>query len=153
MWVTCYTDASWSPETCSGGWAYSLTSDQGRCAKSGPCPPWVTCNNTAEFAAIVAGIYRAVREWEGVEGVSVRTDSAVAITYLRFYPGKVPITLHRVDWLVIRDKLHRILRKYSCKVKLTHVKGHQSSRTRPAYMNNKVDDLSRMARHGSFVDK
>lgn len=153
MWVTCYTDASWD-DTGRGGWAYRLVSDKGRFDKSGRCPAWVRCNNTAEFSAIVAGIYRALREWDDVEGVSVHTDSDAAIRYFKFYPAGVPRTLRRDDWLVLRKKLYEILEDHECMIKFTHVKGHQlSTLSRRAYMNNNVDDMSRRARLGRFVNR
>lgn len=154
MWVTCYTDASWSPTTLKGGWAYSLVSDLGRLAKSGRCPAWVKCSNTAEFSAIVAGIYRALRAWDDVEGVSIHTDSDAAIRYFRFYPTGVPGNLRRDDWLVLRGKLYEILESHECLVKFSHVKGHQRSWvSKRAYMNNNVDDMSRRARLGRFVNR
>lgn len=146
MWVTCYTDASWHPDNKVGGWAYALVSNRGRHSKSGRCPKWVKCSNTAEFSAIVAGIYRALREWDDVEGVSIHTDSQIAITYLRFYPYGVPENLKRKDWLGLRRKLWEIIEEHAIKVKFTHVKGHQRNCTVKAYMNNKVDDMSRKAR-------
>jgi ribonuclease HI len=146
MWVTCYADASWLPQERKGGWAYSLISDRGRYEKYGACPRWVTDNNTAEFSAIIAGIYRAVRRWDNVEGVSVYTDSICALAYLRFYPNGIPKTLRRDDYLAIREKLWKVIDDHGIKIKISHVRGHQNAKTVKAYMNNKVDAWSRRAR-------
>jgi len=97
------------------------------------------------MSAIVAGVYRAVREDDSVEGVSVYTDSMAAIDYLRYYYGGVP-SLRREDWLLIRDKLYLILEKYECMIKFTHVKGHRYGRSKQVYMNNRVDQMAGDAR-------
>lgn len=85
-WVTCYSDASWDPRTKTGGWAYLIRSEYGWYKKSGRTPDWVTCASTAEMAAIIAGVYRALRVWPGLNGVGVRTDCQAAIHYLQYRP-------------------------------------------------------------------
>jgi len=141
VWVTCYTDASWYDEKFAGGWAYHLKCDQGSFHKAGECPSWVNCSATAEMSAIIAGVYRAVRLFDNVEGVGVFTDCHTAIHYLEWQPDTI---YRRKDWLVIQNKFRRMLYKYKCRAYFTHVKGHRSSKQGvSAFLNNKVDRLSR----------
>lgn len=139
MWVTCYTDAGWHPSHNIGAWAYTLKCDQGSYTKSGNSPSWVSCSNTAEMSAIIAGVYRAVRHFEGVVGVGVRTDSMTAISYLK--TAQDEDSLSRKDWVILRRRLYRILDKYNCRVNFTHVKGHQRASSTQAYLNNKMDRM------------
>lgn len=138
MWVTCYTDASWKAGR--GALAYWLRSNHGRVVESLTCPPEAVCSNTAEFAAIIAGVERALREWTDVDGIQINTDSQTAIQYLQFYAQLD--RLKRKEWLEFRQRLYRLLDSRNCKIQFKHVKGHQRPTHVRAYINNQVDDLA-----------
>ena len=146
MWVTCYTDASWFDTKQKGAVAYWLRSDTGRIVSSRPCPPQVTCNNTAEMCAIVVGVRHALQEWRNTSGILVNTDSTVAISYLQF--GADLSRLRREDWFVWRKWLYGLLDKRGCLVRFKHVKGHQCPNNVRSYLNTQVDSLSRSAVEG-----
>lgn len=153
MWVTCYTDASWDQRERKGGWAYMIRSELGWFKKNGPTPRWVTCNNSAEMSAIVAGVYRAIREWPGTQGVGVRTDSEIAIHYLRYYPYDKEF--RRQDWVRIRRLLYGVLDEHECRIRFVHVKGHQPRHASDqAKLNGNVDYWARHGRLGTkLVDQ
>lgn len=151
-WVTCYADAGWEPRTRVGTWAYMIRSADGWYKKSGICPEWVNCSSTAEMAAVIAGVYRALRVWPGVKGVGVRTDSQAAIHYLQFRPYLKQF--NRRDWVPIRRMLHGVLNDYDCRIRFVHVKGHRPRHeSNAARLNGNVDKLATMARAGRFVDE
>jgi ribonuclease HI len=101
----------------------------------------VTCSNTAEFSAILAGVARALAEWDDVEGIQVNTDSQTAISYLKF--SAELSQLRRKEWLVFRTRLYTMLDKRNCKIQFKHVKGHQRPTHVRAYINDRVDALAR----------
>lgn len=141
MWVTCYTDASWHGSGGVGGIAYWLRSVQGRIVESASCPPEVTCNNTAELAAVLAGVQHALSSWSDVEGIQVNTDSMVVIDYLKF--GADVNRLRRKDWVAsFRTKLYVLLDEKNCKLQIKHVKGHQRPENMRFYLNGRVDALA-----------
>lgn len=144
MWVTIYTDASWFPETKEGGWGFWAKSDRGRITKHGKLPKWVKCSNSAEIAAILIGVVEIFETWrnEEIKGVLVCTDSQVAMHYLKYRPNGVE-GLKRNDWLKIRAILYELLDSQDCLIKIRHVKGHQKTNTRQAWLNNKVDEFTR----------
>lgn len=142
MWVTLYTDASWFPETCRGGWGFWAKSNLGRVTKHGKLPNWVKCNNAAEMAAILIGVETIFSTWDNVEGILVCTDSTTAQSYLKYRPAGVT-DLKRKDWLGIRTKLYQALDEKGCKLKIRHVKGHQANTTKASWLNNKVDEFTR----------
>ena len=153
-WVTVYSDASWHDKDKAAGWAYLIRSEYGWYKKSGnKVPDWVRCSNSAEMAAIVAGIYRALREWPDTIGVGVRTDSRVAIDYLRYRPNG--FNGRRPEWMRVRTKLHELLDEFDCRIRMIHVKGHRPRHeSSAAKLNGSVDYWSREARLGrKFIDQ
>lgn len=148
MWVTLYTDASWEPEEGVGGWGIWARCEKGRLTDHGKCPKWVDCNNSAEIAAIVIGVFRVFEEWDDVEGILVCTDSTTAMQYLKFRPNGTK-SLKRKKWLKVRRIVHDLLDLKDCKIKIRHVKGHQSSKTVQGWLNNKVDHFSRKYGNGN----
>src|SRR5262245_50108102 len=79
MWVTCYTDASFSRRQ-GGAWAVWLRSAEGRIVRSGACPDYVRDATGAELCALYAGVYLAVTGWPGlVRGILLRSDSQDAL--------------------------------------------------------------------------
>lgn len=143
MWVTIYTDASWFPEAEEGGWGFWAKSDKGRITNHGKLPPWVSCSNAAEIAAILIAVVEVFEAWpDEITGILVCTDSQVAMHYLRYRPNGTD-SLKRDDWLEIRGLLYELLDSQEVKIKIRHVKGHQRSRTTQAWLNNKVDEFTR----------
>lgn len=146
MWVTIYTDASWMPDKKEGGWGFWAKSNLGRITKHGKLPKWVTCNNTAEMAAIITGVEEVFKEWGSeVSGILICTDSEVSMVYLKYRPNGTD-SLKRKDWLPIREGLYKLLDDHKCKMKIRHVKGHQSANTKQAWLNNKVDQFTRKSK-------
>lgn len=145
MWITVYTDASWKPNQNIGGWGMWARSDFGLIKKKGRFPKWVKCSNTGEMTAVFLAVKEIAAIWtkHNIDGILVCTDSATAISYLKFDKDFKKENYNRKDWLFIREKLYQILDSHSIKIKFRHVKGHQSSSTKQGWLNNMVDGFSR----------
>ncbi|MCG8424032.1 MAG: RNAse HI domain-containing protein [Proteobacteria bacterium] len=142
VWVTCYTDASWSPRK-GGGWAVWLRSGQGRIVRRGPCPPYVTSSYEAELAAIFAGIYLAANAWGAlVRGITVYSDCRAALEILT--PEARPA---RAMAGRLQGKIRGLLNRYAVELETRWVKGHQPiSAGTAAYLNRQCDRLANTAR-------
>jgi ribonuclease HI len=142
VWITLYTDASFHPKE-GGGWACWLRSSLGRVVRQGVCPPEVRDNNLAEMHAIWMGITIGMETWAkaGIEGFHVKTDSTVAISVLKY--GARPPRQHASK---LYQERVRALLSPDIRIKLVWVKGHQSGDGVQAWLNNKVDSLSRDSR-------
>lgn len=142
MWVTLYTDASFHHED-GGGWACRLRSSAGRIERSGVCPPEVRDNNVAEIYAILMGITVGKQEWGelALEGFHVKTDSTAAISVLKYGARPPRHPLSKAYQEQVRELLAPNIR-----IKLVWVKGHQGGDDVQAWLNNRVDSLSRASR-------
>jgi ribonuclease HI len=143
VWVTLYTDASYSPHK-GGAWAVWLRSTRGRIVRSGRCPNYVRNSNDAEFAAIYAGIYLAICAWgREVTGVLVRSDSEGALALAR--SAARPARTRRMRGL--QTKLRRLVEPSQVELELRWVKGHQpKSASTAAWLNGYCDRLARKRR-------
>lgn len=143
MWVTCYTDASFS-ERHGGGFGVWLRSYLGRVVRSGRCPRYVKSSTDAELSAIYAGVFLALRAWPSrVAGVLVCTDCQAAIDLARpgsaLAPRKAARRLQRRLWALL-DESH-------VELDLRWVKAHQKPTTSTrAYLNHQCDRLARRGR-------
>jgi ribonuclease HI len=142
MWITLYTDASYSPKD-GGGWGVWIRSERGRIVRRGKCPPYVRSSGAAELSAIYAGVHIALRAWGAeVQGVFVRSDSQEAL--LRATPS-TPLA-RDVATRRLQQKLRSLLGP-SIELQTRWVKGHQgASRGTAAYLNTAVDRLARLGR-------
>lgn len=138
MFVTLYTDASHDENTNRFTYAFSAKSDDGRISRRGACSQDTTDINTAEFYAIVAGVYRIRQEWPHADRVLICSDSASAILYvmgkrsLQRLPDAV-----REHWTKSCQGIRLICKK---------VKSHSGGTGKPAKMNRLVDKQARRAR-------
>lgn len=139
MWVTLYTDASYSLRA-GGGWAFWARSDRGRLVDHGMCPDFVTDPNMAEMWAIKQGVEGILDAWgPGVQGIHTKTDSQTAISVLK-YRARTP---RRKAYRRLQDLVRELLDP-DTKMKMSWVKSHQKSDDIQAWLNNKVDELSRL---------
>ncbi|MCU0691584.1 MAG: hypothetical protein MUF54_09295 [Polyangiaceae bacterium] len=143
MFVTCYTDASYSP-AAGGSWAVWLRSDQGRLVRSGPCPDWIGDSVAAELAAIFAGIYLAVRTWgPTVKTVLVRSDCQAAL-------GLADCTAQlsrRPPLRRLQERTRAAVARGGICLMLRWVPGHQSARSSTwSWLNVRCDRLAKEAR-------
>jgi ribonuclease HI len=146
--ATVHADASWSRETMKGGWAIWVKSERERVIRAGPCPPYVKDNNEAELAAIFAGLHvLSTRSWFSDVGlVYVRSDCTSALRWMDVAPSAA----RHPGGLLLYEKIKALRTAHPrCELDIGHVKGHQGRSTRPGYVNDRVDVLSREARHAA----
>lgn len=146
MWVTCYTDASYS-EAAGGAWAVWLRSDLGRIVRAGRCPPYVRDSCAAELAAIFAGVHLALRAWAPhVRGIFVRSDSLTALANADpTAPLRRPAATRR-----LQDKLRKLLGEHAVVLSCRHARGHRpSNESTAAFLNGRCDALARATRRMS----
>jgi ribonuclease HI len=98
-----------------------LRSDAGRIVRSGRCPPYVTDANSAELAAIYAGVFLCLREWPPVRGIRVRSDSQAAL----FDADPNARLARRPATRQLQTKLRVLLAERPVELSLSWVKGHQ----------------------------
>ncbi len=143
MWVTCYTDASYSPRK-GGGWAVWLRSDLGRVVREGHCPRYVKNSTHAELAAMFAGVLLSLRTWgDSVEGITIFSDSQGALEALAAEaPSDKDPAVRR-----LQDKIREVCRTEKVVVEGRWVKAHRdSSSSTAAYLNHRCDRAARRAR-------
>jgi ribonuclease HI len=143
VWVTCYTDASYSDDA-GGAWAVWLRCDRGRLVRSGLCPPYVREANAAELAAIFAGLHLAVTTWGSrVDGVSLRSDSKVALGH-----ADPESKLSRNSALRrLQERVRSLLREHDLELDCRWVRGHQRVEAGThAFLNDRCDRLAKRAR-------
>ena len=133
--ATLYTDASFGAG--GGGWgAYAATNGHPRIIEAGKCPPECRDSNDAELFAIVAGLELIKERWPHVKSVLVRSDSQDAIRRVNNpgqhsrWPGMKPVAQR------LAAVLHGLVGRTAW------VKGQQGTRTRPGWVNHKVDALA-----------
>jgi len=143
MWVTCYTDASFSAQD-GAGWAIWLRSDLGRVVRRGRCPDYVRDSTAAELAAIFAAVYVACLTWpSSVRGVLVRSDCQGALA-LADPAARLSKDRHLRR---LQDKLRSLLSERRIALRCAWVKGHQkTSQSVSAYLNNRCDVLANEVR-------
>jgi ribonuclease HI len=143
VWVTCYTDASFSRRH-GGAWAVWLRSTKGRIVQSGVCPSYVKDSNVAELAAIFAGVYIAIRSWGSqVRGIFVRSDSVVALAWV---DPQAPLGRLRATRRLQR-KLRELLASAGVELSCRHARGHRPrNESTSAFLNAHCDRLARDAR-------
>lgn len=145
-WVTCYTDASFTPK--GAGWGVWLRSSHGRVVHRGVCPEYVADSLDAEIAAIFAGLFLARRAWgDAVRGIVVRTDCRNAISFLGPEPLRPRVLRTRPGTVRLREKIHGLAAQHGIALEFKWVKGHQSSDTVPAFLNRTCDRLAGEASH------
>jgi hypothetical protein len=145
FWVTCYTDASFTPTAA--GWGVWLRSARGRIVRHGACPPYVSSANEAEMAAIFAGIYLARRTWgEAVRGLVVYTDSQAAVGFLGGEALKARIERNAPGIAKLRERIRTFSSEHGIELDLRWIKGHQRTNTVRAYLNARCDQLAGAAR-------
>jgi ribonuclease HI len=142
MWVTCYTDASYSDRD-GGAWAVWLRSDRGRIVRSGTCPQYVTDSTCAELSAIFAGVFLAVRTWPDTHALLVCSDSQSALALAHPEAKRARKAANRK----LQDKLQELLRQRKIELCFRWVKGHQPARAgTAAWLNRSCDKRARRAR-------
>lgn len=111
--------------------------------RSGTCPPEVRDNNIAEMHAIWMGITIGLEAWgvSKIEGFHVKTDSTVAISVLKFGARPPRQSLSKQ----YQDRVRELLAP-DIRIKMVWVKGHQHNESTSAWLNNRVDHLSRSFR-------
>jgi ribonuclease HI len=140
MLSTLYCDASWSHHRQRGGWAVWLRSNDGRIIEHGRVPDYCTLSYEAELAAIFAGVHLATKKWPTTEAVLIRSDCRQALDLIgekRPPKAKHPGACRLVSKILeVRD---------AAKVRLIPrwVKGHQDGQKVDAWLNRRVDLLSR----------
>jgi ribonuclease HI len=143
VWVTLYADASFN-RAQGGAWAVWLRSARGRIVRSGKCPPYVRDANSAELAAIYAGVYLACRAWpQVVRGLLVRSDSQTA---LRLTEPSSDLSKNPAS-RALQRKLRALVGAKKLVVQCRWVQGHQpKKRSTAAYLNGACDARAKGAR-------
>lgn len=131
-WATLYTDYSGL-----GGWAIWARSDYGRIVRNGSTD--IDDSSAGELFAILQGIIIIKSEWREITGISVYTDSQVAVKIAKFNAPKP----RRDDLVDLQLQIRQALGE--CFIKCTWVKGHQKQNTVKAYLNGQCDRLAREA--------
>lgn len=133
MWITLYSDASYSEGKKQATWAVYLRCKLGKLHKAGSCPLKIQDNNEAELYAVLAGIHLAVNTWANIEGFYVRTDSQVVCDLYCATPTRRKGI----------NRLRKAIRALGFPLKIKHVKAHQSGTSTAAYLNNLCDRSAR----------
>ncbi len=142
MWVTCYTDASYSPMS-GGAWGVWLRSNLGRLKRHGRCPDYVRNSIQAELAAIFAGVHLSLARWgAAVEGILIRSDSQGALVWLE--PDRPPARDKALRKL--QSKIHEAAGTHGVTLSGRWVKGHQKTGSLEAFLNNQCDKMARKRR-------
>jgi len=92
----------------------------------------------AELHAIRLGVIRTLAEWPQVKRLRISSDSKPALGFLK---GEVRSRREEVRGLVKAILEH----DPDATLRFVWVKGHQSGRHRPAYVNRQVDEMARIA--------
>jgi len=138
MLTTLYCDASWCPHEQVGGWAIWLRSERGRHIESGAVPDYCQYSNEAEFAAIYAGIYRAVTKWPKTTAILVRSDCTGALHWMeRRYP------INSQAGRRLQKRIAELKEKRKVRLIPRWVRGHRGGKDTDVYLNRRVDEMAR----------
>jgi len=146
MLTTLYCDASWATHKQLGGWAVWLRSDEGRIIENGPTPGYCTLSYEAELAAIFAGVHLATTRWPGTEAILVRSDCQQALDLIS--EKRPPKDKHPGACRLV-SKILEARNVANVRLIPRWVKGHQSGGKVDAWLNRRVDILSRRASYGN----
>lgn len=138
MLTTLYCDASFCPEYFVGGWGVWLRSAHGRHVESGTTPAYCHRADEAEFAAIYAGVYRAVTRWPATSAVLVRSDCQTALHWMenRYQPNAG-------GGRRLLELITNLQEKHDVRLIPRWVKGHRSGDDTDVYLNRRVDEMAR----------
>ena len=142
MWVTVYTDASYTPEAA--GWAVWAKSEKGRITVSDLIPSSfrVAHSGVAEYFALWKGMSLVLEKWGNeVQGILVCNDCTQALRNV--WPWVYPAS----EFIQIRREIEKLYSKVEIRTKW--VKGHQMPRETKFWLNNWCDKKSREARLGA----
>jgi ribonuclease HI len=139
MWVTCYTDASYSRRG-GGTWAAWLRGPDSRLVRRGQCPRWIRDSVGAELAAIFAGVYLAVTRF-GATGVFVRSDCQGALDLAKPDAQRA----RRPEHAKLQGRLRELSRARTIALDLRWTPGHRTG-TSAAFLNGACDRLARALR-------
>lgn len=137
MLTTLYCDASFCPHDRVGGWAVWLRSDFGRHIESGVVPDYCDFSNEAEFAAIYAGIYRAVTKWPDTSAVLVRSDCTTALQWM-----EMRYQARSQGGQRLQEHVRKLKKDHDVRLIPRWVKGHRHGKDTDVYLNNRVDEMA-----------
>ncbi len=138
--ATLYCDASWCPTFEVGGWGIYCRSDNGRFSSSGAIPDYCNDNNTAELAAIFAGLYKICKKWPLTALVYVRSDSTNALNFI-----VAKDFCERSDVARLQDRIWKLKKDRNLILQMGWVKGHDHEKSVKSWCNMTVDRLARNA--------
>ncbi|MBD3262169.1 MAG: reverse transcriptase-like protein [Candidatus Altiarchaeales archaeon] len=78
-WVTCYVDASYSPQTKVGTYAVWVRHDEGRVQYTGTCPPYVKDSMLAETFGVRRALDHALQAYPRAKEVLICCDCKGAL--------------------------------------------------------------------------
>lgn len=133
--VTVYTDASHKDGIFA--WGCYIKSEWGRLELHGLCPSEITDINMAEAYAIGQSIYKSKKSWPQLKGFYVRSDSQNAIGWL---------TKGTRNEIGMRIKASVDSLTVGLVVNWKWIRSHQRNSTIQAWVNNRADELARLAR-------
>ena len=141
MWVTIYTDASYSREKRYAAIAYYIRSDQGLIQHSEPIAFKKTRdNNEAEMIAIERAILRCINAWgQSVQGIQINTDSLASRDVLKFQAKKSG------KYSKIQERVNSIRESKGFRLRIKHVLAHQTDDNVRTWLNNWCDQKAKSA--------
>jgi ribonuclease HI len=141
MNVTIYSDATFSPKSKKGAWAFSLVCNTYRFAKHGKIPNnrIYTSIHYCEMYAVCKGVLTALKIPD-VKTVTVKTDSQTVIKFFNGYPPSC-----RDDLMTLCQGLIKTVKAMDVTLNIRHVKAHVNDDTTASYMNRSVDRLAKKA--------
>lgn len=145
MWVTIYTDASHTPSTDIGAWAFWAKSERGRVIKSGVFKNKVIGSTWAEMYCILNALTAVKRAWPDVKGFHIVTDSLFCV---QLFNGVETTKLQKKKYSAELE-LFATLTK-DIKVKIKHQKGHSGKSTMKAWLNDWCDKAAKLAYTGEL---
>lgn len=139
MWVTVYTDASYSPNDHKAAAAWWAKCDEGRIKKSIQLHG-IRSSVEAEIMACFHAAKHALESWgqDYIDGLLFKTDCIPAIQVLRWRAPR-----HR-KYFKQQERFNELLGPV--RRRMQYVPGHQTSDSQQAWLNNWCDREAKIAR-------
>ena len=132
FWVTCYTDASFTPTAA--GWGVWLRSARGPIVRHGCLSTVCEQRQWGGNGSDLHRVYLARKAWgEAVRGLVVYTDSQAAVGFLCGEACKARIQRNAPGIAKLRERIRTFSSEHGIELDLRWLKGHQRTNTLRAY--------------------
>ena len=145
VWLTGYSDASYSPKGNLGGWGVWVRDSSRRIHRAGPCPDWIVGSQDAELCGVWAAVHTALThlDHETANILVVKTDCQNVAKYFGWGSGNFPKDPNSFRLVC---QAFAMTHERGIRLVVTWVKGHQGTGTTKGYLNEQVDQMAGVAR-------